>query len=114
MEWNTLEHSNQINHIVDLSHTRPQIIFKHSTTCPISSIAKSRLDSRIDADVNADLYYLDLLSFRTVSNDVSEKLGVHHESPQVIVIHKGEVTYDESHLDISFEDIKEHFKFLQN
>jgi len=114
LNWLTLNRSEQIEHIVALSHERPQIIFKHSTSCPISSMSKARLDSSGELLSNADLYYLDLLSYRSISNDVAEKLGVHHESPQVIVLTKGEVSYDESHLDISVQDIIEHFKFIEN
>jgi len=114
LNWKTLNNSGQLQAIVDASHSKPQIIFKHSTTCPISSMAKSRLDRDNESLDAADAYYLDLLSYRTISNDVAEKLGVHHESPQVIVIHKGEVTYDESHLDISVEDILKHFEYNKN
>lgn len=114
MSWNTINNTKQITAIVEASHIRPQIIFKHSTTCPISSIAKRRLDSDLEQLEIADLYYLDLLSYRSISNDIAEQLGVHHESPQVIVIHKGETSYEESHLDISVEDLLTHFNYLQN
>jgi bacillithiol system protein YtxJ len=114
LNWNSLTDTKQIDNIVDLSHHRPQVIFKHSTSCSISSISKSRFENSGDSLSSADVYYLDLLSYRTVSNNIAEKLGVHHESPQVIVIINGEVTYDESHLDISVEDIIEHFNFINN
>lgn len=77
-------------------------------------MAKRRLDSDIDKLDYADIYYLDLISYRGISNLVSEKLGVHHESPQVIVINGGEVTYDESHLDIQVADLLDHQQFIQN
>ncbi len=114
MNWNTLNNSKQINKIVELSHIKPQIIFKHSRTCPISAISMSRLESGSSALEDADIYYLDLLSYRSVSNDVASMLGVHHESPQVIVLSDGEVSYDESHLDISVTDILDHFNYLKN
>lgn len=114
MNWNTLNSSKQIEKIIELSHVKPQIIFKHSRTCPISSISKARLDNSSGALDNADAYYLDLLTYRSVSNDVASILGVHHESPQVIVLTNGEVSYDESHLDISVEDIIDHFNYLAN
>ncbi len=113
MNWLILNKSSQIDSIVALSHDKPQIIFKHSTSCSISSISKSRLDSSQNLLDIADVYYLDLLSYRSVSNDVAEKLGVYHESPQVIVITNGEVSYDESHLDISVNDIIDHFNFIE-
>ena len=77
-------------------------------------MAKARLD-RDQGNLDAyDVYYLDLLSYRSISNLIAEKFDVHHESPQIIVITNGEVSYDESHLDINVNDILEHFKFLQN
>lgn len=114
MNWITLNDVDQLDRIVQDSFINPQIIFKHSTTCPISSMAKARLDRDGGALQKYDKYYLDLLSYRGISNTIAEKLAIHHESPQVMVVHKGEVSYDESHLDISVEDIMEHFKFLQN
>lgn len=106
MKWNALQSEAALNNIVQASHERPQVIFKHSTTCPISSMAKMRLEEAWDME-SVDVYYLDLLQYRKVSNAVADHLQVHHESPQVILIQDGEVTYDESHLDISVSEIKE-------
>lgn len=114
MNWLVLNNINQLDSILESSHERPQIIFKHSTSCTISSMSKSRLDRSEDKLDVADCYYLDLLSYRSVSNYVAEHLGVHHESPQVIVVNNGDVSYDESHLDISVEDILDHFQYLEN
>lgn len=114
MNWITLNEEGQLDDIIHASSAKPQIIFKHSTTCPISSMAKSRLDRDKGDLAHYDVYYLDLLAYRSISNLIASKLEIHHESPQVIVIHNGEVSYDESHLDISVQDILEHFKYLQN
>jgi len=86
---------------------RPQVIFKHSTRCGISAMAKSRLERSTPVE-NADFYYLDLINYRSLSRKVAEEFNVYHESPQVLVIRNGECIYDESHLGISMEDIKEH------
>lgn len=108
MNWNTLNTASQIDEIVERSKQVPCLIFKHSTTCPISSIAKHRLeDDWPFAAGELETYYLDLLAFRPVSNVVAEKLNVHHESPQIILISKGEVILDASHLGISTAEIKE-------
>ena len=50
-------------------------------------------------------YYLDLIAFRSVSNRVAERFGVPHESPQVLLMQKGKVTYHESHYGISYAEI---------
>ncbi len=106
MNWNNIQSQNQIDDLVKASHEKYQVIFKHSTTCPISSMAKMRLESKWDLD-EVDAHFLDLLSFRSVSNYIADSLEVHHESPQLILLKNGEVIHDSSHLDISVEEIKE-------
>ena len=80
------------------------VIFKHSTTCSISSMAKNRLERETPA-TNTLFYYLDLRAYRAVSNKIAEEFHVHHESPQILLIKNGECTYEESHNGISMADI---------
>ncbi len=105
IQWKNLDSENQLESIIEDSYGSPQIIFKHSTTCPISGMAKRRLEGDWSLDMNP--YYLDLLSYRSVSNAIADKLEVRHESPQVIILHKGKAVYNESHLDISATDLKQ-------
>lgn len=106
MNWLPLSDIDQLKDIITMSSTNPIAIFKHSTSCSISNMAKLRLESSWDLN-NIKIYYLDLLSYRSVSNAIASDLQVHHESPQIILIHKGEVIYDASHFDISVDEIKE-------
>ncbi|HFA51883.1 MAG TPA: bacillithiol system redox-active protein YtxJ [Bacteroidetes bacterium] len=108
MNWIPLTRAEQLNQIAERSHQVPCLLFKHSTSCSISSIAKFRLESDWPFTENEmPAYYLDLLAFRNISNAIAEQFQVHHESPQVILVWKGEVVLDASHLDISVEEIKE-------
>src|SRR3954469_18584201 len=102
MNWIELKNEDQINTIIEKSKERPQVIFKHSTRCSISSMAKGRLE-RSTPPEEADFYYLDLISYRSISNKVAEEFKVYHESPQVLVIKNGQCTYDESHASISMD-----------
>lgn len=106
MNWIALETEQQLQQIADTSFTTPQVIFKHSTTCSISSMALNRLE-RSEPPTNVDFYYLDLLKQRPISAAIAEKFQVHHESPQVLVIKDGECVYDESHYGISMDEIAE-------
>ncbi len=106
MAWLQLTQENQLEALIEESKNFAVLIFKHSTSCPISHAAKMRLDDQLSfLNESFKLYYLDLLSFRSVSNLVSERLNVHHESPQVILLKNGEVIYDESHLDIQVQEL---------
>ena len=106
VQWISLTNEGQLEDIVKQSNTIPCLIFKHSTRCNISSMAKVRLEKGWDFDAN-DMkpFYLDLISFRNVSEAIAEKFGIYHESPQVLLIRNGECTYDASHLDISVEEL---------
>jgi len=106
MNWIVLDTLAQLQTIAEKSFATPQVIFKHSTTCSISSMALNRLE-RAETPANVDFYYLDLLKLRPISAAIAEKFQVHHESPQVLVIKNGECVYDESHYGISMDEIAE-------
>ena len=104
MNWIKLQSENQLDEIREKSTTRPQLIFKHSTRCSTSALVKSRLERTQPPD-SIDFYYLDLISFRPVSNKVSDTFMIHHESPQVLLIRDGKCVYDESHMGINMDEI---------
>lgn len=104
MDWKVLREESELDEIIRKSEIKPQVIFKHSTRCSVSSVAKGRLE-RSQIPSNLDFYYLDLISYRSISTKVSQLFHVHHESPQVLVIKNGECVYDESHMSINMEEI---------
>lgn len=104
MNWIELNDEHQLQAIRVQSNEQPVVIFKHSTRCGISSMAKNRLE-RSTRPENVVFYYLDLLRHRPISNKIAELFHVHHESPQILLIRNGECVYDESHNAISMEDI---------
>ena len=106
MNWIALTDEAQLDTIVEESKSQTVVIFKHSTRCHISSMAKARLD-REEQPGDIKFYYLDLIAYRPISNKVAEMFSVHHESPQVILIKNGECTYEESHNGINMEEIIE-------
>ena len=107
MDWKALTTEAQLEQIKADSFQRPQVIFKHSTRCSISSVALQRLQKG-GQPAELDFYFLDLIAYRSLSNKVAEVFKVHHESPQVLIIKDGECIYDESHLGISMHDILDH------
>lgn len=104
MNWIALTEESQLEHIKEQSKEQPVAIFKHSTRCSISYMAKNRLEREKTPD-NIAFYFLDLLRYRSVSNKIAEDFHVHHQSPQVLIIRNGECTYEESQNGINMEDI---------
>jgi bacillithiol system protein YtxJ len=106
MNWIMLTSAEQLNEIKELSQSKAQVIFKHSTRCGISTMAKSRLEREAPPEA-ADFYFLDLIRYRSLSDKIAEDFAVFHESPQVLLIKNKECVYDESHSGISMSEIAE-------
>lgn len=105
MQWIPFEREEQINDILAASTQKTQVIFKHSTRCIISTMAKQRVEKYSDS--NIDFHYLDLIQNRNLSNTVAEQFNVQHQSPQILVIKNNECVFDESHGGIQIDELKE-------
>jgi bacillithiol system protein YtxJ len=87
---------------------KPALFFKHSSRCNISSMALNRLESSgVLSTDNLDVYFIDLIAHRNVSNELAEKSGVAHQSPQAIVVKNAEVVYHASHGGIDAKHIND-------
>lgn len=80
----------------------PLVIFKHSLTCPISAAAFEQM-LRFDGEVAL----IEVQVARQLSNEIESKLGIPHESPQVIVLRNGQVAWNASHFKITAEAVAE-------
>lgn len=109
MEWLQLKDEAQLNEIIEESKKEPVLIFKHSTSCSISAMVKSRLENTWKTEeTDVKPYYLDLLNHRPISNKIQEVFHVVHESPQALLISNGTCVYHASHTAINFAAIKGH------
>jgi bacillithiol system protein YtxJ len=98
LPWIPLTTVAQLGIIEDKSKGKTQVVFKHSTRCGISSMVMNQFVSAYDLEnTNIDLYYLDLLSYREVSNEVGYKFQVMHQSPQLLIIKNGVTVANASH-----------------
>ena len=106
-DWKKLEHVSQIDAIKEESKKHPVMIFKHSTRCSISAMAWDRLQRNWKIEYSGKLSpnFLDLISYRDISDAISKEFGVYHESPQVIIIREGKAVYDNSHMGINYREI---------
>jgi bacillithiol system protein YtxJ len=96
--WNILSTIEQLTEIEKNSFLKPQLLFKHSTRCSISDLALNRLRREEEKlSTKVDLYYLDLIRYRDISNEIAARYKVEHESPQVIVLSDGKAIYHASH-----------------
>lgn len=108
LSWIPLTSLDQLLQIKEQSKTSPVVIFKHSTRCVISRMVLREFESSFAEDQHTvSLYFLDLLTYRDISNEIGSEFDVFHQSPQLIVIKSGEAIYHASHNDINSKSIKE-------
>lgn len=104
MKWIELNSQEQLQDIINAEGY--SVIFKHSTRCSVSMMAKKRFEFDWAAiPKGTPLYYLDLISYRDISNAIASTFNVYHESPQLLLIKGGECVYETSHSEISAEDL---------
>ncbi|MFT7899004.1 bacillithiol system redox-active protein YtxJ [Tenacibaculum ascidiaceicola] len=107
INWTPLTSIEQIKEIKELSNKQPVAIFKHSTRCGISGMVIKRFVNSFDEELkDFKVYYLDLLSYRDISNEIGYTFQVLHQSPQLLVVKNGEVISHASHYDIARIDLK--------
>ncbi len=106
MNWIPLDTETQLAEIKNNSSV--SIIFKHSTRCSISSMAKRKFELDWD-DLPSDtkLYFLDLLSYRAISNQIANDFNVQHQSPQILLVKAGNCILEQSQGDIAVSEINE-------
>lgn len=84
-------------------------LFKHSTRCPVSSMAKNRLEQSWEKETSGTtIFFLDLIRYRELSNKIATQLSVEHASPQLIIVENGVAIYDVSHHMIQSNEIAKH------
>ncbi|AUC84218.1 bacillithiol system redox-active protein YtxJ [Polaribacter sp. ALD11] len=102
LNWNPLTSLEQLEVIKKESNSEAVLIFKHSTRCGISSMVIKQFEKLFTEEhENLKVYYLDLLNYRSVSDEVGYTFQLMHQSPQLIVIKNGVSVYDAAHYDIT-------------
>lgn len=92
----------QLDEILEKSKTKLIAIFKHSTRCGTSRMAWNMFQSNYNKDLkNAEVYFLDLLAYKKISDEIAMRFEVIHQSPQLILIKNGVVLHHSSHHQIS-------------
>jgi bacillithiol system protein YtxJ len=84
------------------SQNAPVVIFKHSTTCHISTAAYHEM-SCFDGDVAV----VEVQRSRSLSREIEQRTGLRHESPQVLVLLKGKVVWDASHWNVKAHEVQQ-------
>lgn len=91
-----------VDTVIRASHDEPVIVFKHSETCGTSWLARERL---VEGDLAMPVHEIVVQRQRGLSDAVAARLGVRHESPQVLLIAAGTAVWHTSHAGVTVERI---------
>lgn len=106
IKWISLQDLGQLNEIMTVSNEKPVVIFKHSTRCSVSRMALKQFENEYSLGDSVDIYFLDLLEHRAISNEIAARFNVVHQSPQLLLIKGGKSVYTVSHSDIDAGKLK--------
>ncbi|MEO9570050.1 MAG: bacillithiol system redox-active protein YtxJ [Polaribacter sp.] len=106
VNWIPLTSLGQLEEIKEISKTESVFIFKHSTRCGISSMVIKHFEALFTEEhKNLKVYYLDLLNYRSISEEVGYTFQVMHQSPQLLIVKNGVSIHNASHYDITLTDL---------
>ena len=105
--WKKLADLGQLNEMVAESIDKPVLVFKHSTRCVVSRMVLKQFENEFNLQEKITPYFLDLLEHRNVSNEIANRFGVFHQSPQLIVIKNGNAVFNDSHESIDAKQLEQ-------
>ena len=102
---NSIEYWRELN---KKSHEQPQIVFKHSSACPISLTAFESLKEAEEAGATPqEIRMLVVQVSPELSAQIAEETEVEHESPQLLVLKDGKVAFYANHYEITGDVLTE-------
>ena len=106
--WKEINSVEEFNEMLNAPTDKAKLFFKHSTRCSISSMALKGFEREwnVSSD-DFELYFVDLIAHRDISNAIAAESHVEHQSPQVVVWRNGEVVYNASHHHIDAQKIQQ-------
>jgi len=98
--------SDQFERLLEKSDTKPCLLLKHSTACPISRMANEAFTRYAGSKDSIECWKVLVIEDRSVSLHIAEKTGIKHQSPQAILFVKGKPVWNASHYSITEENLR--------
>ena len=100
-QFTSVTDAKALEELFALSHSQPVVLFKHSTTCPISAAAYQQM-SRYGGAVSLVV----VQQARDISRQIETLTSVRHESPQAIILRNGQAVWSASHWNVTADAVK--------
>ena len=102
MAFTAIAEDSSLEEAFSRSKDAPVIIFKHSLTCPISRAAHEEMSKLKD-----EIALVVVQRTRDLSREIERRTGVRHETPQALIVRRGEVVWSASDWDVTAEAVTE-------
>ena len=86
------------------------LLYKHSPKCSVCRAALHEVEDFMQQYPEAEVYGVDVLAHRDLSQQVAARTGITHESPQVIIFRDGKPLWSDSHFGITAGAIGQQFE----
>ncbi|MDX6692623.1 MAG: hypothetical protein QOF02_226 [Blastocatellia bacterium] len=103
-QFNPVTDESALKELFTLSNSQPVILFKHSTTCPISAAAYQEMSG-----YGGEVSLVVVQESRDLSRSIEQLTGVRHESPQAIILRDGKAVWSASHWSVTADAVKSEF-----
>jgi bacillithiol system protein YtxJ len=100
--FNRITDKQMLEDLIGRSNAGPIVIFKHSTTCSISTAAYREV-----SHFAGEIALVEVQNARELSREIEARTGVEHESPQVIVLRNGKAVWHAAHWKIKAEAVEQ-------
>ena len=102
-----LRYLSDLDRLLDDSALRPVLLFKHSYSCGTSAEALDELIAHLDEQRRHDTDYavVTVQTHREISNAVTARLGVRHETPRALLIRDKRVVWSASHFRVTADAV---------
>lgn len=102
--YDLIQSREALDSLLETSQDHPVVVFKHSLTCPVSTAALREYERFLEqrqSDESVTFTLIEIQKHRDLSNEVAQRSGVRHESPQALLFRGGEATWNASHWGIT-------------
>jgi bacillithiol system protein YtxJ len=104
----SLEGLEELDRMLMRSAAEPVLLFKHSYTCGVSAEALDELVTHLNMrNDSVPVAMVTVQANRALSNAISTKLGIRHETPQALLVRHGRVVWSASHFRVTAQSVRQ-------
>lgn len=107
MNWIKLDTPEKLEEMKTASENEKVLVLKFSPKCAINYVVRNLLEREwAEGEMRMKTYLVDVISGKSISDQLEKEYGVDHESPQALIIQNGKVVFHASHGRVIYSELK--------